>query len=76
MKIDGSKDYITKSKLIITVKTSCEYKDRTRVAAKQTNKQTQTDTEKYLGNNTKTQKNILTDRPTGRVTSGHRKRDR
>ena len=36
-----NKDYITKSKLIITVKTLSKYNDGSSVAAKQSNKQTQ-----------------------------------
>ena len=39
--IDKYKDCTTKSKLAIKVKTVSKYNDRSRVAAKQTNKQTQ-----------------------------------
>ena len=39
--IDKYKDCSTKSKLAIKVKTVSKYNDRSRVAAKQTNKQTQ-----------------------------------
>ena len=39
--IDENEDYVTKSKLTITVKTLSKYNDRNRVAAKQTNKQSQ-----------------------------------
>ena len=38
--IDGNNDYDTKSKLTITLKPISKYYDRSRVAAKQTNKQT------------------------------------
>ena len=39
--IDENEDYVTKSKLKITVKAFSKYNDRNRVAVKQTNKQTQ-----------------------------------
>ena len=38
MLIDDNKDYVKKSKLTITVKTPSEYNERSRVAAKQTNR--------------------------------------
>ena len=49
--IDENNGCITKSKLTITVKTLSKYNDRNRVAAKQTNKQTysETETDKHLG---------------------------
>ena len=40
--IDKNNDFVIKSKLTLTVKTLSKYNDRNRVAAKQTNKQTQT----------------------------------
>ena len=39
--IDENEDYLTKSKLTITVKTFSKYNDRNRLVVKQTNKQTQ-----------------------------------
>ena len=39
--IEENKDYVTKSKLTMTVKTFGKYNDRSRIVAKQTNKQTQ-----------------------------------
>ena len=39
--IDENEDCVTESKLIVTVKTFSKYNDRSRLAAKQTNKQTQ-----------------------------------
>ena len=39
-------NYVTKSNLTITVKTLTKYNDRSRVAAKQTNKQTDSETKK------------------------------
>ena len=53
--IDENNGCITKSKLIITVKTLTKYNDRSRVAAKQTNKH-------------KKGKYILTNRRTSRLT--------
>ena len=41
MLIDENKDYVTKSKLTVTVKTPTEYNEGTRVAAKQTDSETQ-----------------------------------
>ena len=41
-----SDNYVTKSNLTITVKTLTKYNDRSRVAAKQTNKQTDSETKK------------------------------
>ena len=41
--IDENEDYVTKSKLKIKVKAFSKHNDRNRVAAKQTNKQTQRD---------------------------------
>ena len=38
--IEESKDYVTKSKLTITVKALSKYNNRSRVVVKQTNKQT------------------------------------
>ena len=40
---------VTKSKLTITVKTLTKYNDRSMVAAKQTNRLRDTETDKYLG---------------------------
>ena len=61
--IDKNKDCVTKSKLTTTVKTFSKYNDRSRLAAKQTNKQTNrlrdTEASKNLG---RKQKNILTNR--------------
>ena len=39
--IDENEDCVTKSKLTITVKTVSKYNERSRVAAKQANKQSQ-----------------------------------
>lgn len=55
--IDAKKDCVTKSKLTMTVQTLRKYKDRIRVAAKQTsNKQANrlrdTESGKYLGRKT------------------------
>ena len=41
-------NYVTKSNLTITVKTLTKYNDRSRVAAKQTNKQTDSETKKLI----------------------------
>ena len=41
MMIDENKDCVTKSKLTITVKTFNKYNGRSRIAAKQTDKETQ-----------------------------------
>ena len=38
--VDKNKDYVTKLKLMITVKTLSEYNDRNKVAVKQKNNQT------------------------------------
>ena len=38
--IDNNEDYVTKSKLTIAVKALAKYNDKSRVAVKQTNKQT------------------------------------
>ena len=46
--IDGNNDYDTKSKLTITLKPISKYYDRSRVAAKQTNKQTDSETQKLM----------------------------
>ena len=53
--IDKNNNFVIKSKLTITVKTLSEYNDRSRVAAKQTNKQTDSDTkiDKHSGRKTK-----------------------
>ena len=55
--IDESKGYVTKSKLTSTVKTLSKYIDRSRIAAKQTNKQINrlrdTETSKNLDRKTK-----------------------
>ena len=45
MMIDDNEDYVTKSKLTITVKKLSKYNDRSRVAAKQ-KKQTDSETQK------------------------------
>ena len=47
MLIDENKDYVTKSKLTVTVKTPSEYNERSRIAAKQTDSETQK-TDKHL----------------------------
>ena len=51
--IDENNGCITKSKLTIAVKTLSKYNDRSRVATRQTNKQTNilrdTETDKHLG---------------------------
>ena len=47
--IDENSGCITKSKLTITVKTLSKYNDRSKVAAKQTNRVRDTETDKYLG---------------------------
>ena len=47
MLIDENKDYVTKSKLTVTVKTPTEYNEGSRVAAKQTDSETQK-TDKHL----------------------------
>ena len=39
--IDENNDCVVKSKLTMTIKTLSKYNDRSRVAAKQTNRQTQ-----------------------------------
>ena len=66
--IDKNKDCVIKSKLTITVKTFSKYNDRSRLAAKQTNKQTNRlrdiEASKNLG---RKRKNILTYRYTGRL---------
>ena len=61
MIIDENKDYcFIKSKLVITVKILRKYNDRSRVVAKQTNKQTnKADSETQKLANTFKQKNIL-----------------
>ena len=60
-------NYVTKSNLTITVKTLTKYNDRSRVAAKQTNKQTNRlrdkETNKHLGRKIK-KKDILSIRLT------------
>ena len=56
--IDKNNNFVIKSKLTITVKTLSEYNDRSRVAAKQTNKQTQT--QKLTNIQAEKQKVILT----------------
>ena len=54
---DENKDYVTKSKLTIAANTLRKYIDWSRVAAKQTNKQTNrlrdTETEKHFARKTK-----------------------
>ena len=70
--IDENNGCVTKSKLTITVKTLSKYNDRSRVAAKQTNKQTDSETQKLrniqIENIPKEQKDILTNRRTNRLT--------
>ena len=71
--IDKYKYCTTKSKLTIKVKTVSKYNDRSRVAAKQTNKQTQkhrTGKELRQKNVLKEQKDILTNRRRSRQTVG------
>ena len=63
---DEDSGCIKKLKLIITVKTLSTYNDRTRVAAKQTNKHTYSETQK-LTNILKDEKYILTRRRTNRL---------
>ena len=53
--IDENEDYVTKSKLTITVKRLSKYNGRNRVAAKQTNRFRDTDTGNHLGRNTRRQ---------------------
>ena len=47
--IDEINDCVTKSKLTTTVKTISKYNDRSRVAAKQTNRLRDTESDKRLG---------------------------
>ena len=58
--IDKNNDFVIKSKLTLTVKTHSKYNDRNRVAAKQTNKQTDSDTQKLTNIQEEKQKVILT----------------
>ena len=58
--IDKNNDFVIKSKLTLTVKTLSKYNDRNRVAAKQTNKQTDSDTQKLTNIQEEKQKVILT----------------
>ena len=44
--IDNNEDYVTKSKLTIAVKALAKYNGKSRVAVKQTNKQTDSETQK------------------------------
>ena len=44
--IDNNEDYVTKSKLTIAVKALAKYNDKSRAAVKQTNKQTDSETQK------------------------------
>ena len=64
---------LTKLKLTITVKTLSKCNDRSRVAAKQTNRLRDTETGKYLD---RKRKDILPNIRTCRITSGHTDRDR
>ena len=59
--IDENGNYVTKSKLTITVKTFSKYNDKSRVAAKQANKQTQRHThkKKYILSGRKAKKQYL-----------------
>ena len=50
---DENEDCVTKSKLTITVKTFNKYNDRSRLAAKQTNRLRDRETGKHLGSKTK-----------------------
>ena len=59
--VDKNEDYVTKSKLKTTVEAFSKKNDRSRVAAKETNKQTQS---KHIGRKTK---HILTNRHRGRL---------
>ena len=68
--IDNNEDYVTKSKLTIAVKALAKYNDKSRVAVKQTNKQTQRhrnwQTLRHRSILTE-QKDILTNRRTSRL---------
>ena len=68
-----NKEYVTKSTLIITVKTLSKYNDRNRQLL---NKQSDSETEKQANIQAEKQKNKFTDRRTGRVTSGHTQTDK
>ena len=67
--IDENGNYVTKSKLTITVKTFSKYNDKSRVAAKQANKQTQRHSHKKKIHTfrQKSKKAILTNRLTSRL---------
>ena len=67
--IDENKGYVAKSKLTITVKTLGKYNDRSRVAAKQTNRLRNTEVDKHLARkHTKGRKRHTSNRPTSTLT--------
>ena len=66
--INENDDYVTTSKLTITVKTLSKYNDRSTVAAKQTNKQTNRFRDTETGKNVpEKQKDLLTNRHISRL---------
>ena len=68
--IDENNEYVAKSNFIITVKTLSECNDSNRqVPIKQTNKQTDSETQKQANIQAEKTKDILTGRCTDRLTS-------
>ena len=72
--IDKNNDFVIKSKLTLTVKTLSKYNDRNRVAAEQTNKQTQTRRNWQIFR--KKNKKLYLHRRISRLTSGDMHKER
>ena len=74
--IDKNNNFVIKSKLTITVKTLSEYNDRSRVAAKQTNKQTNRLRHRNWQTFRQKNKKLYLHRRIGRLTSGDMHKER